>query len=359
METLLLEFCRGFAAMGHQVQCVVANEKAKRELAEIDGVKVKRVAQYGKLMSTSISPEYLLACRSYESDIWHHHFPNPLADLAALLGNKATPMIMTYHSDIIRQAQVMKVYAPIMNKVLDRTEKIIVATPNHFKYSKWLQPFEHKVEVIPFGIELDALKWQETDKEPVDRMREEATQHPIFLNVGRLVGYKGQSVLIKALKNVSGTLWIVGQGPLEQELKLLTHSLGLENRVRFWGEVSADQLRQLNHACDIFAFPSITPNEAFGLVQAEAMACGKPVICTDLRSGVPCVNLHGKTGLVVKPGCVESFAEAMKTLGDDGILRNELGMNARERAFQEFEKNVMLRRYINLMESVAGIRTAN
>lgn len=352
METLLRLFCAGFAELGHEVQCVVANEEPKRVDEPIDGMQLRREAQYARILSTSICPGYLNACRRTEADVWHHHFPNPLADVACLLGNKDTPLILSYHSDIIRQVAFMKFYAPLMNKVLDRTQRIVVATPFHFKYSPWLQMFESKVDVIPYGIELSQLEKKPGDEDAIAELRSETREHPIFLNVGRLVGYKGQEVLIKSLKEAPGTAWIVGLGPLEEDLKKLAEDLGLKDRVVFWGGIDQDKLRQLIHACDVFAFPSVTPNEAFGLVQIEAMACSKPVITTNLKSGVPYVNQHGQTGINVTPGDPSELAQAMKDLGNDDKLRANMGRNAKERAFKEFERSVMIGRYLELMRSL-------
>lgn len=349
METLLQLFCKGFTDMGHSVECVVANEEPKKLVENIDGVPVRREAQLAKILSTSICPGYLNACRRSKVDVWHHHFPNPLADVACLLGNKKTPLVLSYHSDIIRQAAFMKVYAHIMNRVLDRCQKIVVATPHHFTYSKWLQPYESKVVVIPYGIELSQLEKKESDESAIQELRNQAFESPIFLNVGRLVGYKGQKVLIDALKKTKGTAWIVGQGPLESELEEMVKSENLEKRVIFWGGISEDKLRQLIHACDVFVFPSVTPNEAFGLVQVEAMACSKPVIATNLQSGVPYVNQDQMTGLNVTPDNADELAEAMESLGSNPELRAQYGKNAKERAFNEFERGVMLQRYIELM----------
>lgn len=351
METLLQIFCKGFVDLGHDVECVVANEKPKKVIETVDGVPVRREAEYLRLFSTSISPGYLNACHRSDADIWHHHFPNPLADVSCVTANKSTPLILSYHSDIIRQAFMMSAYGPLMNKVLDRAQKIVVATPYHFTYSKYLQPFENKVEVIPYGIELGSLRQKDSDLPEIQKLRDEAKGQPIFLNVGRLVGYKGQEVLIKALKKADGVAWIVGQGPLYGELSQLAKDLGLEDRVKLWGGIGEDKLRQLLHACDVFAFPSITPNEAFGLVQAEAMACSKPVITTNLRSGVPFVNQHQKTGLNVTPGSSDEFAEAMSFLTNNDSTRLEFGKNAKDRAFNEFERTVMLKRYLKLMEA--------
>ncbi len=140
-------------------------------------------------------------------------------------------------------------------------------------------------------------------------------------------------------------LWLVGTGPLEAELKARAEALGLGNRVRFWGAVEDELLPSILHACDVFAFPSITPNEAFGLVQVEAMACGKPVICCDLKSGVPFVNLHQQTGLVVPPQDTQALRAALIQLLSNPAQAHSLGQAGRTRAHNEFSLQVMVDRY--------------
>jgi rhamnosyl/mannosyltransferase len=135
-------------------------------------------------------------------------------------------------------------------------------------------------------------------------------------------------------------------------------SLGVAQRVRFWGDVEDEELARLLHACDVFVLSSITPNEAFGLVQVEAMACGKPVVSTRLASGVPWVNQDGVTGLTVAPADAESLAFALEKLCSDRELRARFGANGLRRARIEFSLETMVERYWNLFSRVQEERRA-
>ncbi|MEW6161497.1 MAG: glycosyltransferase [Verrucomicrobiota bacterium] len=343
IETLLRSWCEGFVASGAEVDCVVAHDHAQTVHEQIGGVRVHRFASFGTLLSTSICPGYLRALGRYPADLWHSHFPNPLADVAVLTSSRRTPLVISYHSDIVRQAGLMRLYGGVVRRLLDRAARIIVATPRHFEFSPWLQPFAAKTEVIPFGINLDRLS--AVDPAHVAEFRARAKEHPILLTIGRLVGYKGHRYLLEAARELDALVWIVGNGPLETELRRLTREWQLEDRVRFWGSVSDADLPAMLHACDVFVLPSITPNEAFGLVQVEAMACGKPVVSCDLRSGVPFVNQHGVTGLVVPPANSSALAEALKRLLGDEELRQQMGRAGRDRAHKEFAEKVMIERY--------------
>ena len=96
------------------------------------------------------------------------------------------------------------------------------------------------------------------------------------------------------------------------------------------------------HACYVFVFPSVTPNEAFCLVLVEAMACGKPLVACHLESGVPYVCRDGDNGLLVPPGDVGALATALGRLAGDPGLRSRLGQRGRERAAGEFSVDLML-----------------
>ncbi len=156
-------------------------------------------------------------------------------------------------------------------------------------------------------------------------MKEEKKDTQVtFLFVGRLVYYKGCRELLEAFCNVQNArLIMVGSGIMEKELKELTVSLRIEDRVLFPGNVSDEKLERYFAECDVFVLPSIARSEAFGLVQIEAMSYGKPVINTNLPSGVPYVSIHKETGLTVEPENPKELAEAMQWMVEHPKERQE------------------------------------
>ena len=102
----------------------------------------------------------------------------------------------------------------------------------------------------------------------------------------------------------------------------------------------------------IFCLPSVARSEAFGIVQLEAMACGKPCVSTDLPTGVPFVNQNGKTGIIVPPKNPDALAKAINTLLDDPALREKYGSYAKERVKKEFKREVMVKRIIEVYQEV-------
>jgi rhamnosyl/mannosyltransferase len=172
----------------------------------------------------------------------------------------------------------------------------------------------------------------------------ERSQHGarLVLFVGVLRYYKGLGVLLQAMTKVQGELLIVGRGEESTALATRAKQLSIADRVHFLGEISESRLRILRHACDVFVLPSLDRCEAFGIAQLEAMACGKPVVCSDLPTGVRFVNQHGVTGLLVPPGNPEALAEALNRLLDDPGLRDRMGRAARERVEREFRAERMI-----------------
>ena len=161
--------------------------------------------------------------------------------------------------------------------------------------------------------------------------------------MGRLVYYKGCNVLLRAFAKVpNARLTMVGNGVLLGELQNLAEELGIASRVRFETDLPDSKMAVAFENSDVFVLPSVERSEAFGLVQIEAMAYGKPVINTWLKSGVPYVSLNGKTGLTVNPGDVDALADAMKKLAADPALREQYGKAARERVQKNFTTELML-----------------
>ncbi len=355
METLLQIWAEGFQQRGHQVTCIVANRSRRTETISHPNLTIHRLASLGSLFSTSLCPAYTSATQRHPSDVIHAHFPNPLADVAVLRAPPNVPVVVHWHSDIVRQKALMGLYQPIQSALLRRANRIVVATPQHLEFSAWLAPFKEKVDVIPFGLDLGRYQPTPALLTEAARLRSESKAGCVFLNIGRLVGYKGQRYAVEALRDVpDAELWLVGTGPLEAELRSIAANVGVADRIRFWGNVPDNQLPALLHACDVFLFPSVTPNEAFGLVLVEAMACAKPLLACHLRSGVTYVCRSGDNGVLVPPYDAPALAQAMGALAASRSIRNDLGHRGRLRARREFSHDVMLDQHLKLFKTLMG-----
>jgi glycosyltransferase involved in cell wall biosynthesis len=150
----------------------------------------------------------------------------------------------------------------------------------------------------------------------------------------------------------AGSLVIVGEGPLEGALRALVTEKRLSERVLFVGHVPDADLPAYYQTCDVFVLPSIARTEAFGVVQIEAMAAGKPVISTNLPTGVPWVNQDGVSGLVVTPGDRVALGDALRRLLEDAALRARLGEGARRRAETMFSRERMVATFKSLIDTV-------
>ncbi|MCR9206294.1 MAG: glycosyltransferase, partial [Halobacteriovoraceae bacterium] len=335
MESVVKDLCEGLHDKGHDVTVLCSNTKATYSEEIINGVRVIRAPRTGVLFGQNINPTFfnLLHKLSKEVDLVHVHCPNPQAESFALSLPKTVPIVATYHSDIVRQKTLLKFYKPVFHKFLSRCQKIFVPTQNHINYSSFLPNFTEKCEIIPFGIREDFLK---STEENLNQARDARRNYgPYALFVGRIVGYKGIDVLIDAAKNLDQKVIIVGEGPEKTKLELKVKSMGLSEQVIFLGKVmDSDLFVGLYHGCEMLVLPSITPNENFGVVQLEAMACGKPVVTTNLKSGVPAVGLKGKTCLIVEPGDAHQLASSMTMIFNNKELKQTLGRAGRER-FEE------------------------
>ena len=142
-------------------------------------------------------------------------------------------------------------------------------------------------------------------------------------------------------------VFIIGGASIYQQVV----DMGIADKVHFLGFLPEKELRQAYADCDIFVLPSVARSEAFGIVQLEAMVYGKPVINTDLPSGVPYVSLDEKTGITVMPSDADALAKAIERLAADSELRERFGKAAAERVNSEFsEKNVINKLYKVLSE---------
>jgi len=333
------------AARGHRVSVLATSRDARTHVAMLNGVRVIFAARLVTLLSTPISLALFRYVRGETPDVTHLHFPYPLGEIAQFLCGRARAQVLTYHSDIIRQKITRALYRPWLERVLARTDRIIATSPNYVATSPILTRWQHKCVIVPLGI----------DPAPFERA---SVQHTLdamtrVLFVGKLRYYKGVDVLLEALRELPRVhLTIVGSGPMERAWRARVHQLNLAERVQFVGQVENEDLPRYYAACDIFVLPSSERSEAFGVVQLEAMAAGKPVICTELGTGTSFVNVHGETGLVVPPRAPRALASAIAQLSSDATLRARLGAAGRARVRAEFTLDKMVTRILQVYEQV-------
>lgn len=351
------------ARAGQLVTVLCCNTAARTVEEETDGVRIVRVARFGRLSSMPIGPTLGRWLRRIPADVVHVHTPFPLGEWLASRLPEGRPVVASWHSDIVRQRLLGALYRPLQRRFLARCNRIVVATPNHVTSSAMLPAFADKVSVVHYGIDVEAYA------EPPDIALD--VPKPFVLFVGRLVGYKGLPVLLEAWRAVQDMIrldrpagapedaWLVcvGRGPLAKRLREQARELEIEDRVRWIDYTDETTLRGLLHAATLLVLPSVSNNEAFGLVQLEAMACGTPVVATRLPTGVSYVNVHEQTGLLAEVGDAPSLAARIATLLLDEARRTAYGRAARERARAQFTIEQMVegvqQAYRAAQESVA------
>lgn len=335
METHLHALCTAIRQQV-DVEVVVANDARRTVREEVDGVPVTRLGTLARLASTPFTPGLTDAIRHARADIVHLHFPHPTGILAWLASRTRSRLVVTYHSDVVRQRVLGALFSPLLDRALARADAIVCTSPQYVETSTALARHRARCRVLPFGVPTDVL----SEASPAEVARIRAQWGPrLVLAVGRLVPYKGFGYLVRAMRDLDARLVIIGNGPERPALEREIAQSGLGDRVALVGSVPT--LAPWLHAADVFALPSVQRSEAFGLVQVEAMVCGKPVVNTALDSGVPYVSVHGETGLTVPPRDPAALAAALRRLLDDGALRARLGAAGRLRAARLFSVEAM------------------
>lgn len=355
IESHVQTLARAQAALGARVSVLCVNH-ADREghdvtfetlgrtptVEERDGeVRVIRLGRLGQVARFDLVPRLPMALASLLAegvDVLHVHAPSPLMQLGALLTPKVGCLVVTHHSDVVRQKLLGAAFRPVELGLYARAAVVLSDSPQYQDGSAVLRRFLGKVRVLPLGVDLTPFRDPSlAARRYAERLKNE-NSGPLWLFVGRLVYYKGLETALRALVDCPGTLLIAGVGPLEATLRAQAHDLGVEDRVQWLGRLGTDELIGAYHAATALWFPSNARSEGYGLVQVEAMASGCPVINTDISgSGVPWVSQHDVSGLTVPVEDAAALARASQRLAGDASLRKRLAAGARKRALEEFD----------------------
>lgn len=283
------------------------------------------------------------------ADVIHFHYPWPFADVCNLFyrGNKAR--LVTYHSDIVKQRILSKIYAPLERQFLNSMDCIVATSPNYAKHSENLRHVEaDRLRIIPIGIEECPHTWNENNIS--DRILSLSGRR-FFLFLGVLRYYKGLSYLLQAASQVSATIVIAGDGPERETLLKQASELNLTN-VHFVGKVNQDEKVFLLRHASAFLFPSNLRTEAFGISLLEASACSLPMVTCEIGSGNSFVNQHEQTGLVVPPNSPSALASAIDKLWHNEMLAVDYGVAAYQRFQRLFTARHMAEQYMALYRNL-------
>lgn len=339
------------------VLCISRNFRLKTSIETIDGVKVIRLSSLGTFFSmpVSISFPYFLWRKGKAADVIHGHYPFPLFDLFSFILPRKSKILLTWHCRIVKQKYLKLLFYPFTRYLLGRS-LVTVTSPNMLKSIEYsvndnffILPLSHSKECVFNDAKIEGLK----DIGGRDLPRE------FCLSLGRLVPYKGLTTLLEAFKvsvrseESCMPLVIAGDGPVLKELLEKVDQLDIADMVYILGrQVTEEEKEYLFSTCSFFVLPSISPAEAFGIVQLEAMSVGKPVINTSLLTGVPWVSLNEVSGLTVEPRDVLALSDAILKLSNEEEYRRYLGERACERYKALFSDEVVKKKYLDLLQSI-------
>ena len=353
VETVVKQIAEGIAKKNVE-SCIIAinGENSKKtstlKLNNATVIKSKLNFFFG---AQPISFGLIKILKKSEADIYHLHLPNPFGVLCYLISKPKGKLLITYHSDIVKQRVLKFFYKPLLNIILKKADKIVATSQNLVNSSSILTKHKEKTVIIPLGINPNDYT---IDEEILSEMKTKYGER-FLLAIGRLVEYKGFEYLLKALPEIPDEkLYIIGNGKFENHLNEIIKDNNLTERVTILKPLHFENLKAMMKLSKMFIFPSVSNNEAFGIVQLEAMYFGKPVISSDLPTGVTFVNQHGETGLVTRKRDSGSIAVAINKLLNDNELYNTISDNNQEYVCKNFSEKSMVDSYLRLYKEMPG-----
>jgi glycosyltransferase involved in cell wall biosynthesis len=347
IENHVRDLAEAEAARGHGVTVLVTNPGGQPAREMINGVQVIRAGRLAIVASTPLSVTLPFLLARLKPDITQVHFPYPVGELSQWLLGRRRPYLIAYHSDVVKQQQILRLYNPLLRRVLAGAAGILAGSENYVQSSPYLRPLAHKCTIVPYAVDVNRF----AGAEPLVARDGRFT----LLFMGRHRYYKGGDDLLRAMAQLPADLPVRllfgGDGSLRGEWQQLGQRLGLAEKVQFVGEISEADLSKFYASGDLFVLPANSRAEAFGKVLQEAMAAGLPCLTTELGTGTSFVVQDGVTGRVVPPQQPEALAAAIQQLARQPELCQKMGQAGQERARREFG-------LVQMVEKVLGVYTA-
>jgi len=359
IENLTQLFCEGLERSGHTVRVISFNDPkstSKTSIDRVNGVEVLRIRPFTRIYSQPFSRTYILEaiCAMKSSKELHVHWPNFIAFFSVYIASYLIPkskrakVVIHWHGDAVRQRPIRFLFAPIVKRVIRVASRIVVATPYYFEISDFKDELQKKKTFeLPLTVTEDFEK----------KLKEQGGANLIpykggtfkITALGRYVWLKGFQDLIQAVSRISSEIEVTIMGAKDSYYDVLEkqiEEMKVTAKVKLLTNLSMDDVIRNIRESHLFVMPS--KQEMAGIVQMEAMLCGKAVITTDIpRSAVNYFNQKDVTGLVVPVGDPEELTKAIEALRDDPQKLLKLSQNALKRAQNEF----VTEKYKNAIQS--------
>ncbi|WP_164521538.1 glycosyltransferase [Iodobacter ciconiae] len=360
IETVTFDLVEGLNDQGVKTDVLCSNKGTETKVDLINsGYQVIRAGTLAVINSTSVSLKLISELKKciHQYDAIHIHLPNPMANLAIWLIRPDCKVYLHWHSDIVKQKHMLKLYAPWLKWLINRADGIVATSQQYADSSKWLIPNMNKVSIIPIGV---ADRSKHSSGVFVKNIRLENKNKKIVLSIGRSAAYKGIRYLIEACKYINDDIVVLIGGPGVEVFLPQIKKLKLESKIKIIGTIPDQQLASYYAACDVFCLPSVYRSEAYGIVQVEAMSFSKPIISCDISgSGVSWVNEHEKSGLLVPPSDPLALAQAINKLCENDALRQQMALYARNRFEQELTAEKMVSKTIRMYKEKMPVFVKN
>jgi len=352
VEQMIWQLARSTGAAGWSSSVFCLGRK--KEAYETEGHAVIRVRSDLEVASTPMSFAALRAFNgaAATADVVHYHYPWPFMDLLHAQCRVKKPAVVTYHSDVVRQKALLRLYRPLQRSFLGGVDAIVATSPNYVASSLELKPYAEKTWVIPIG--LNPEDYVAPAVSHMDKWRQ-LLGNRFFLFVGVLRYYKGLDYLLEAAAGAAFPVVIAGAGPEAGKLEATVRQRGLRN-VHLVGAITEEDKVALLALCTALVLPSHLRSEAFGIALLEAAMHGKPMISTELGTGTSYVNIHGQTGIVVPSADPMALRQAMERMWCSPDLEENWGAGAKSRFNSHFTAGAMARAYDRLYRQIMGRR---